>query len=192
MFGRIRKYLSTLTVLALLTTNVLVLVHDATNALLSSAMVSITQPFVALIGSANELVTVRDRQNKTITRLQMDLQESKLNPKLNARQRQVAKKVSDNIKVRTVKRAAASTGAILAESVPYLGIAAILAETGYEVVGYCETFNDMNELYESLGLNRPMDESAITKVCNPELPSLWGIWTTVSANRPRPGWGVDQ
>jgi hypothetical protein len=189
MLHRIRKYLSTLTVLALLTTNVLVLVHDATNALLSAAMVGITKPFAALIGSADELVTVRDRQTKKITKLQMDLKEAKLNPKLTARQRKVAKNVSDRIKTRNIKRAAASTGAILAESVPYLGIAAIIAETGYEVVGYCGTFNDMNELYESLGLERPMDDSAISEVCNPKLPSLRGIWSAVSASRPSVGWG---
>ena len=175
MFRSVRKYLSTLTVLALLTTNVLVLVHDATNALLSAAMVGITKPFAALIGSADELVTVRDRQTKKITKLQMDLKESKLNPKLTAHQRKVAKNVSDRIKTRNIKRAAASTGAILAESVPYLGIAAIIAETGYEVFGYCGTFNDMNELYESLGLGRPMDSGVTDKVCNPRLPSLADI-----------------
>lgn len=189
MFSWIRKYLSTLAVLALLTSNVLVLVHDATNALLSAALVGITKPFAALIGSADELVTVRDRQTKKITKLQMDLKESKLNPKLTAHQRKVAKNVSDRIKTRNIKRAAASTGAILAESVPYLGIAAIIAETGYEVFGYCGTFNDMNELYESLGLERPMDDSAISKVCNPQLPSLRGIWSAVSASRPSAGWG---
>lgn len=52
MVRRIRKYLSTVTVLALLTTNVLVLVHDATNALLSAAVVGITKPFAALIGES--------------------------------------------------------------------------------------------------------------------------------------------
>jgi hypothetical protein len=97
--------------------------------------------------------------------------------------------VSDNIKARNVKRAAGSTEAILAESIPYLGIAAILAETGYEVVGCCETFTDMNELYESLGLERPMDESVINKVCNPQLPSLRDIWAALSANRPIAGLG---
>lgn len=184
MFRRFRKYLSILTVLALLTTNVLVLVHDGTNALLSAAMVGITKPFAALMGAADELVTVRDRQTKKITKLQMDLKEAKLNPKLNVRQRQVAKKVSDSIKARNVKRAAASTGAILAESVPYLGIAAIIAETGYEFIGYCETFNDMNELYESLGLERPMDDSAISDVCNPQLPSLAEIWQKIRDKAP--------
>jgi hypothetical protein len=188
MFSWIRKYLSTLAVLALLTSNVLVLVHDATNALLSAALVGITKPFAALIGSADELVTVRDRQTKKITKLQMDLKESKLNPKLTAHQRKVAKNVSDRIKTRNIKRAAASTGAILAESVPYLGIAAIIAETGYEVVGYCETFSDMNELYQSLGLERPMDDSAINKVCNPQLPSLAEIWKTIRDKAPGHNW----
>lgn len=188
MLRRIRKYLSTFTVLALLMTNILVLVHDATNALLSSAMVGITKPFAALIGSADELVTVRDRQTKQITKLQMDLKESKLNPKLTAHQRKVAKNVSDRIKTRNIKRAAASTGAILAESVPYLGIAVIIAETGYEVVGYCETFKDMNELYWSLGLERPMEDSAISKVCDPKLPSLAEIWKIIRDKAPGQNW----
>jgi hypothetical protein len=151
-------------------------------------MVGITKPFAALIGSADGLVTVRDRQTKKITKLQMDLKESKLNPKLTAHQRKVAKNVSDRIKTRNIKRAAASTGAILAESVPYLGIAAIIAETGYEVVGYCETFKDMNELYWSLGLERPMEDSAISKVCDPKLPSLAEIWKIIRDKAPGQNW----
>lgn len=187
MFGRVRKYFSPLVLLALLISNILVLVHDATNALLSAAMVGITKPFATLIGSSDELLTVRDRQAQKISILKEDLAEAKSNPKLNENQRRVAKNVADRIKMRNVKRAAASTGAIITQSVPYIGIAVVLAETGYEIVGYCGTFNDMNELYESLGLERPMEESAINKVCNPEVPSLADIWTTVSINSPSDG-----
>ena len=180
MFGRIRKYLSTLTVLGLLTTNVLVLVHDATNALLSAAMVGITKPFATLIGSADEVVTVRGRQTETIAGLKADLRESKLHPKLTGDQTRVAKRVADSIKTRNLKRAAASTAAIVVEAVPYIGIPLIIAETSYEIVGYCGTFNDLNVLYESLGLERPMDSGVTDKVCNPRLPTLADIRSSLT------------
>jgi len=54
--------------------------------------------------------------------------------------------------------AAKSIAAIPAESIPLLGVAVLIAETGYELYAACETVKDLDELYLDLGM---ADETSV-------------------------------
>jgi hypothetical protein len=44
-----------------------------------------------------------------------------------------------------------SIAAIPAESVPFIGVAVLIADTGYELYAACETVRDLDQLYVDLG-----------------------------------------
>ena len=48
--------------------------------------------------------------------------------------------------------AAKSIAAIPAESIPIIGVAVLIADTGYELYAACETMRELDELYLELGL----------------------------------------
>jgi hypothetical protein len=49
------------------------------------------------------------------------------------------------------RMAAKSIAAIPAESIPFIGVAVIIADTGYELYAACETVRDLDQLYVDLG-----------------------------------------
>ena len=53
---------------------------------------------------------------------------------------------------RTKRVAATSIAAIPAESIPFLGVAVLIADTGYELYAACETVSDLDQLYVELGM----------------------------------------
>ena len=66
---------------------------------------------------------------------------------------------------RTKRVAAKSIAAIPAESIPFLGVAVLIADTGYELYAACETITDLNQLYEDLGIANETPDDAMHSVC---------------------------
>ena len=63
-----------------------------------------------------------------------------------------------------------SIAAIPAEAIPFLGVAVLIADNGYELYAACETMRDLDELYLELGVGGEESGDAVHTVCNPELP----------------------
>ena len=82
---------------------------------------------------------------------------------------------------RTKRVAAKSIAAIPAEAIPFLGVAVLIADTGYELYAACETMRDLDELYSELGVQEEASGDAIHTVCNPELPDAGEVWEGVVA-----------
>jgi hypothetical protein len=70
--------------------------------------------------------------------------------------------------------AAKSIAAIPAESIPFIGVAVLIADTGYELYAACETVNDLDQLYADLGMEDATPEDVIHSVCDPQLPEF--VW----------------
>jgi hypothetical protein len=66
--------------------------------------------------------------------------------------------------------AAKSIAAIPAESIPFIGVAVLIADTGYELYAACETVRDLDQLYAELGMADEVPDDAMHSVCDPELP----------------------
>ena len=56
----------------------------------------------------------------------------------------------------TKRVAAKSIAAIPAESIPFIGVAVLIADTGYELEAACETVRNLDQLYSDLGMARGM------------------------------------
>jgi len=66
--------------------------------------------------------------------------------------------------------AAKSIAAIPAKSIPFLGVAVLIADTGYELYAACETITDLDQLYSDLGMADETPDDVMHSVCDPELP----------------------
>jgi hypothetical protein len=53
---------------------------------------------------------------------------------------------------------AKSIAAIPAESIPFIGVAVLIADTGYELYAACETVRDLDQLYSDLGVADEVQE----------------------------------
>jgi hypothetical protein len=76
---------------------------------------------------------------------------------------------------RTKKIAAKSIAAIPAESIPFIGVAVLIADTGYELYAACETVQDLDQLYADLGMTDEVQEDVMHSVCDPELPEAGDV-----------------
>jgi hypothetical protein len=77
---------------------------------------------------------------------------------------------------RTKRVAAKSIAAIPAESIPFIGVAVLIADTGYELYAACETVRDLDELYSELGMADETPDDVMHSVCDPQLPEPGQIW----------------
>ncbi len=66
---------------------------------------------------------------------------------------------------------AKSIAAIPAESIPFIGVAVLVADTGYELYAACETVRDLDQLYSDLGMADETQDDIMQSVCDPELPN---------------------
>jgi hypothetical protein len=73
---------------------------------------------------------------------------------------------------RTKRVAAKSIAAIPAESIPFIGVAVLIADTGYELYAACETVRELDQLYVDLG----MPDDVLHSICDPELPGAGEVW----------------
>ncbi len=74
---------------------------------------------------------------------------------------------------RTKRVAAKSIAAISAESIPFIGVAVLIADAGYELYAACETVKDLGQLYSNLGMADETPEDVLHSVCDPALPDLY-------------------
>jgi hypothetical protein len=86
------------------------------------------------------------------------------------------------ISTRTKRVAAKSIAAIPAESIPFIGVAVLIADTGYELYAACETARDWDQLYVDVGMADEAQEDAMHSVCDPELPDAGDVWGQVIEN----------
>jgi hypothetical protein len=75
-------------------------------------------------------------------------------------------------KAKTTRVAAKSIAPIPAESIPFIGVAVLIADTGYELYAACETLRDLDQLYSDLGMVDETPGDVMHSVCDPELPAL--------------------
>ena len=64
-----------------------------------------------------------------------------------AKRKAATRRFGTRLVSRTKRVAAKSIAAIPAEAIPFLGVAVLIADTGYELYAACETMRDLDELY---------------------------------------------
>ena len=60
-----------------------------------------------------------------------------------------------------------SIAAIPAEAIPFIGVAVLIADTGYELYAACETVRELDQLYSDLGMEETPDD-VMHSVCDPD------------------------
>jgi hypothetical protein len=75
-----------------------------------------------------------------------------------------------------------SIAAIPAESVPFIGVAVLIADTGYELYAACETVKDLDKLYSDLGMTDESPDDVMHSVCDSKLPDTGVVWGGVVEN----------
>jgi hypothetical protein len=78
--------------------------------------------------------------------------------------------------------AAKSIAAIPTESIQFIGVAVLIADTGYVLCTACETVRDLDQLYLDLGMADEATGDAMHSICNPELPDAGEVWGGVVEN----------
>jgi hypothetical protein len=86
------------------------------------------------------------------------------------------RKFGTRVASRTRRIATNSIAAIPAESIPFIGLAVLIADTGYELYFACETVRDMDQLYSELGMEDETPDDVMHSVCDPELPEAGQVW----------------
>ena len=72
-----------------------------------------------------------------------------------------------------------SIAAIPAESIPFIGVAVLIADTGYELYAACETLTDLDQPYSNLGMADQTPDDVMHSACDPELPDAGEVWAGV-------------
>ena len=75
--------------------------------------------------------------------------------------------------------AAKSIAAIPAESIPFIGVAVLIADTGYELYAACETLRELDQLYVELGMVGESPDDAMHSVCDPQFLDAGDVWGVV-------------
>jgi hypothetical protein len=182
MFTWIKRLVVTATLLALIGTNILTLTHTAFNAALSGLMgtylgvrtvSSLLQSKLASKNTAIKKQKAIFKKHKTIT----------------LKRKAATRRFGTRLANRTKRVVGKSIAAIPAESIPFLGVAVLIADTGYEVYAACETMEDLDQLYSDLGMAEETPDDVMHTACNPELPDAGEGWDGVVA---RSGEWLDQ
>jgi len=140
--------------LALITTNILTLTNTVFNAALSS-----------LMGTA---LGVRTVSSMLQTKIANQDKAIKKQAAVQAKRKAATKKFGTRLASRTKRVAAKSIAAIPAESIPFIGVAVIIADTGYELYAACESMRDLDQLYSDLGMAEETPDDVVHSVCNPQ------------------------
>ena len=78
------------------------------------------------------------------------------------------KKIANRVSKRTIRNITTNLAAVPAESIPFLGMATILAITAMDLKGACDDMKDMDELK---GIFSTSDGEKADKVCGLRVPS---------------------
>lgn len=163
-----KRLLLSVSFLALISTNILTLTSTAFNAAVSG-----------LIGTALGVSTVTSAMHSKIISRDQSIKKHKVTAlKRNA----ATKKFGTRLVNRTKRVAAKSIAAIPAESIPFIGVAVLIADTGYELYAACETVSDLDQLYMDLGVEDESPDDVMHSVCEPKLPETEDIWRGVVDN----------
>ena len=160
-----KRLLLTCTILGLLATNVLTLTSTAFNAALSGALATATGIRTVSTMMQSKITS----QNNTIKRQQTSATKRKA----------ATKRFGARLASRTKRVTTKSIAAIPAEAIPFLGVAVLIADTGYELYAACETMRDLDDLYLELGVQADDTNDAIHIACNPDLPDAGDVWDGV-------------
>jgi hypothetical protein len=148
--------LLTLAFLALIATNILSLTSTASNAALSG-----------LVGTALGLRTVSSMMQTKIASRDKAIKKHKATA---IKRKTATRKFGNRLASRTKRVAAKSIAAIPAESIPFIGVAVLIADTGYELYAACETIWDLDVLYSDMGMVDETTDDVMHSVCDPKLP----------------------
>ena len=165
MFTALRKTLWMTVLLALLASNVLTLTSTAFNAAISGA-----------IAAATGIRTVSSMMQSRIASQDATIKKHKAD---SIKRKAATKRFGTRLASRTKRVAAKSIAAIPAESIPFVGVAVLIADTGYELYAACETVEDLDQLYSDLGMSDETPEDVMHSVCQPELPDAGDVWDSV-------------
>ncbi|CUH61550.1 hypothetical protein [Thalassobacter stenotrophicus] len=88
---------------------------------------------------------------------------------------------ADRVSKRTAIAASRSASSVVAESIPYLGIAAIIGVAAWDIKDSCQTLKDLSELDLAFNPDKEVNAQA-AEVCGMELPKREDIWASVKAN----------
>jgi hypothetical protein len=160
-----KRLLLTASFLALITTNILTLTNTAFNAALSG-----------LMGTALGIRTVSSMMQ---TKLASQDKAIKRQTAVQAKRKAATRKFGTRLASRTRRVAAKSIAAIPAESIPFIGVAVLIADTGYELYAACETVKDLDQLYSDLGMEDETPDDVMHRVCDPSLPDAGEVWDGV-------------
>lgn len=165
MFTGIKRLAVTAVILTLCATNLLTLTHAAFNRALSG-LASSYLGVRTVTGALHEKLaardtTIRKHKHSAITR------------------KAATRKFGARLASRTRRVVGKSIAAIPAEAVPFLGVAVLVADTGYEVYAACETLRDLDELYTALEITDARTDDALSSACHPRLPRSDQVWDGV-------------
>jgi hypothetical protein len=152
-----KRLLLTASFLALIATNILTLTSTAFNAAVSG-----------LMGTALGIRTVSSALQSKIARQDKTIKKHKATT---IKRKAATRKFGTRLANRTKRVAAKSIAAIPAESIPFIGVAVLIADTGYELYAACETVSDLDQLYSELGMADEATGDVMHSVCDPELPA---------------------
>ena len=165
MFIWTKRLLLTASFLALITTNILTLTHTVFNAALSG-----------LVGAALGVRTVSSMMQSKLASQDKAIKKHKTTA---IKRKAATRKFGTRLTNRTKRVAAKSIAAIPAESIPFIGVALLIADTGYELYAACETVTDLDLLYEELGMTDETPDEVMHSVCDPQLPDAGEVWDGV-------------
>lgn len=163
----IKRLIITATFLALIATNILTLTHTAFNTALSGLMGT----YLGVRSVSGLMQSKLATKNATI----------KKQTATSIKGKAATRRFGTRLASRTKRVAAKSIAAIPAESIPFLGVAVLIADTSYELYAACETVTDLDQLYVDLGIEDESTDDVLHTVCNPELPDAGEIWGGVVA-----------
>jgi hypothetical protein len=165
IFTWTKRLLLTTSFLALITTNVLTLTSTAFNAAVSG-----------LMGTALGVRTVSNMMQTKIASQDKAIKKHKATA---IRRKTATRRFGTRLASRTKRVAAKSIAAIPAESIPFIGVAVLIADTGYELYAACETVKDLDQLYTDLGMRDEVQGDMMHSVCDPKLPNAEDVWAGV-------------
>ena len=165
----IKRVLLTISFVTLVATNILTLTSTAFNTAVSG-----------LVGTA---LGVRTVSGMLQSKLASQGQAIKKQKATSLKRKAATRKFGSRLTSRTKRVAAKSLAAIPAESIPFIGVGVLIADTGYELYAACESMRDLDELYSSLGISDgvsgEVSDDAMLDVCDPHLPDTGEIWRGV-------------
>jgi hypothetical protein len=95
------------------------------------------------------------------------------------KRKSATRKFGTRLATRTKRVAAKCIAAIPAESIPFIRVAVLIADTGYELFAACESIRDLDELNAELGMADETPDDVMYSVCSPELPEPGQVWGRV-------------